>query len=214
MVEFESDELKRYIEKTLKKEIFNITLDDLKKFEDIGLKKVNFLGVETDYTTTDLILFENLSECSLFKFVIEEIDITSLNKLKNLNYICFEFCDFKVDKLKFNEHINTVCFNMCSNLYLSKLKNITVRKINIIGDKRNKIEMDMSLLENASNLEYLEIHNFTINNLSKILEIAPNLKVINLDGCILENNYEIDMIKSRVKISFEKDFYLTGFVRE
>lgn len=212
MFEFESQELKIDVERMLKKKITDIASEELKTFKDIGLKKINFLGHKTDYTINDLIWFEDLEKCSLFKFTISEGNIETLNKLKKLDYIYFDFCEFDSVVFRFNSSISTLVFNMCMNLDLSKLKNTTVRKLKMIGNTLAKVEIDISSLESVTNLEKLEIHNYIIKNVSKLLDVGPNLKVVNFDGCIIEDYEGLELIQSRVKVSCESDFKLTGLV--
>ena len=185
-------------------------MDDLSKIKDISLKKINLLKQETDLDISDLKLFENLSECSLYKFSIVEKDIMNLKNMKNLEYIYFDFCDFNVDKLEFSNSVFKVYFNMCQNLELDKFECANLNKIKIIGDKNNKLDFDLSLLKNVKNLEILDVHNYKLKNILKLLKEAPNLKEMNLDGCLIDEFLEIDMIKSIIKISNEKDFRLTG----
>lgn len=208
MIEVRSDELKKYLEVLIKKEYDKVEIEDLKSIKNILLKKINSLGEYNDSDIVDLLLFENLSSCSLFKFDINENDINILNQLEKLNYIHFDFCKFNIETLNFNHSINNISFNMCESLDFKYLKNTLVKEIRIIGDKNNKVEVNIKGLESALNLEKLYIHNFKIKNIEKILEIAPNLKELNIDGSNVQNSIILRALEKSIKISNKKEYHL------
>ena len=208
MIEIKSNELKKYIESIVKKKYDKIELEDLERIEKIILKKINVLGKYNDLDIKELLLFKNLSSCSLFKFDISENDINILNQLEKLNYIYFDFCRFNIETLNLSQ--NNICFNMCEHLDFKYLKNTLVKEIRIIGDKNSKIEIDIKGLERALNLEKLYIHNFKIQNIEQILEIAPNLKKLNIDGSIVENGNILRKLEGSIVISNKKEYHLIG----
>ena len=182
---------------------------NLKK-ESIVLKKKNFKGEETEVSTEDLLIYESLKRCSLFHFYLTEKDIMNLNQLNKLEYIYFDLCYFAFEKFNFNSNVTTLIFNLCENLKLDFLKRTMARKIEITELKKVKIELDISEIENALNLEELAIHNCKVKQIEKILEVAPNIKVLNLDGSTVDNEEFLLRVKEKIQVSNQKEYYLAN----
>ena len=182
-------------------------MKEKKEYLRIALKKKDFKGIETDAKIEDLLEYENLKKCNLYHFLIEEKDVEIINRVQKLNFIYFDFCYFALENLGLNQKIEEINFNLCENLKLIHLKNSEAKRIKIIQLKNSNIVMDISELENVHNLEELSIHNCKIKGIEKILEKAPNVKRINLNGSIVENPSYLLELKKVIDVQYEKEFY-------
>ncbi len=182
-------------------------MKEKKEYLSIALKKKDFKGLETDVKIEDLLEYENLKNCNLYHFLIEKKDVEIINKLPKLNFIYFDFCYFTLEELSVNNRVEEIDFNLCENLKLRHLRNTNVKRIKIIQVKDSNIIMDISELENVQNLEELSIHNCKIKNIEKIIEKAPNIKKINLNGSIVENQSYLLELKKIIDIQYEKEFH-------
>lgn len=205
--DFKSTEFKKYLSRVLNKEVENITLEDITQIEELKLSKINFMRKETDYTLLDLECFYNLEKITLFKFVITKSDFEILNKLPKLKYIHFDFCDFENQNLELNSNITKICFSTCKNFGVNLLNTKNLESLKVIGDKDSKIEIDINQIIEMSYLEELFFNNFIIKNISEILIKFPSLKMLNIDGSIVNVN-DISQIEEKIKISYEKIFIL------
>lgn len=207
MNKISSDVLKEYISVRLGKNIEDIIENDLDIIESISLQKIDFDDKETDCTIKDLIEFRNLTSCTLCDFDIDNESIEIINKLEKLEFIHFDFCDFLAENIYFNINTEDVCFNMCENLSLKKIQNTKLNSIEIIGNLENIKELDIVELGKVENLTELSIHNCNIKNIEKILEIAPKLERLDIDGSNCEEE-NLQNIIDKIEISHEKDFLL------
>lgn len=178
--------------------------------EHIALKKKNFKGEETEVTIKDLLKYKNLKSCNLFHFYITKEDINILNQLPFLQMVKFDMCYFNMETLQLNETIQDICFNLCENLKIKHLKNTKAGEITIIQLKEANIELNLAELEYAENLKELAIHHCKVKGLENILEKAPNLKRLNLDGSIVEDKSILFELKNKIRITNEEEFYLAN----
>ena len=203
----ESEDLKKYISSLLNKSLDEITEEDLKEIDFINLKKMNVFYQETDCVISDLIQLKNLKVCTLFKFNMTESDVKSINMLPKLESICFDFCEFNEIDLLMNKSIKRVYFNMCNGISLKQLKEFSTESLTIIGDENIKKELDINDMKKTDNLKRLSLNNYKIKNIGIIIDIAPNIEYINLDGSII-NETELNKIKEKVEISNKEKFLL------
>ena len=66
-------------------------MKEKKEYVNIALKKKDYNGNETNVKIEDLLEYENLKSCNLYRFLVEEKDIEIINKLSNLKFIYFVF---------------------------------------------------------------------------------------------------------------------------
>ncbi|MBQ9267365.1 MAG: hypothetical protein IJ217_03710 [Clostridia bacterium] len=203
----ESESLKKYISSLLNKSADELTVEDLNKIDYISLKKMNALYQETDCITGDLIQFKNLKGCTLFKFDVSESDIKNLNRIPKLESICFDFCELNGLNLSINESINRFYFNMCNDLKLKQFKEFTAESLTIIGDENRKTELNINDIERMDNLKRLSINNYEIKNIGMIMDVAPNIEYINIDGSTVDST-ELNEIKGKIEISNNERFLL------
>ena len=200
-----SNNLKQDISMFLEKDIKEINEDDLLKIEMVNLKSKDFLDNETDYTIKDLLKLNNIKNCSVFLFEINKENMDIIGNIETLKYIQFDFCDFKTEDMHFNQKIESLFINHCKNIQDIKISGNFIKNISIIGDiDIDKKDFNIENLSNMNSLEEIDIHNFNIQNLDGILEIAPNLKRINIDGSI--TNDDLTNLKTKVEIS-QNEFY-------
>jgi len=176
------------------------------QYISLNLRKRNFGGLETSSKVEDILEYKNLKKCSFFRFMIEEKDIGFINQVPNLNFIYFDFCYFALERLVFNVNIEEIVFNLCENLKIKHLSNIRVKRMKILHLKESNIVLDLSEIENAENLEELSIHNCRVKGIEKILEKAPRIKKINLDGSIIDNQSYLMELKKVINVTNEKEF--------
>ena len=202
-----SNSLKEQISMILGKSIEIITTNDLASIESIVLKKMDFDDNETDCNIEDLIELKKLNSCTLCDFDLDEKSIENINKIEKLEFIHFDFCNFSTEEICFNSKIEEVYFNMCENVSLKKLQNTKLTSIELIGNPENMQKLDIVELVRADNLRECSIHNYSIKNIEKILEVAPQIEVLNIDGSKVEEE-RLKNLVNKIKISHEKDFHL------
>lgn len=201
---FFSKDLTKDIEKLIGKNVFEMTENDFDKMNRLTLNKRNFSKEEKDYNLKDLIKFKNLKVISLSGFKLIEEDIEILNSLKNLKFIHFDFCNFYLNKLKFNTNIEYLVFNVCKDVKLSMLEKTKAKSIKIIGSKLEMNSLNILDFYTAENLKELSLNNYIVNNIIEVLQIAPSLTNLNLDGSVINEKEELNSI--RINISHEEEF--------
>lgn len=202
-----SNILKEQISMILGKSIEAITANDLDNIESISLKKIDFMDNETDCNIKDLIELKNLNLCTLCKFDLDDETIKDINKIEKLEFIHFDFCNFYTEKIWFNSNVEDAYFNMCENVSFKKLQNTELTSIALIGNLANIQELDIIQLIKADKLKELSIHNYNIKNIEKILEVAPQLESLNIDGSKVEEG-KLQNLMNKIKISHKEDFCL------
>ena len=178
--------------------------------EHIALKKKDFNGKETTSTIQELLLYPNLKSCNLFHFHINQKDINDLNDMHNLKFIKFDLCYFNIDKLQLAENIAEISFNMCENLSIQHISTLNARKLRIIQWEKANIIYDLKEVEFLGNLENLEIHNCYIKGIEYLLEKAPKIKTLNLDGCNVENKSYLEDLKNKISVSNNETYDLAN----
>ena len=201
---FFSKDLTKDIEKLIGKNVFEMTENDFDKINRLTLNKRNFSKEEKDYNLKDLVKFKNLNVISLSGFKLIEEDIEILNSLKNLKFIHFDFCNFYLNKLKFNTNIEYLVFNVCKDVKLSMLEKTKAKSIKIIGSKLEMNSLNILDFYTAENLRELSLNNYIVNNIIEVLQIAPSLTNLNLDGSVINEKEELNSI--RINISHEEEF--------
>ena len=169
--------------------------------EHITLKKKDFSGKETASTIKELLLYPNLKSCNLFHFYINQDDIIDINNLKKLQFIKFDLCYFNMDKLQLSGQIKEISFNLCENLTFQHISSINTRKVRITQWEKANITYDLKDFQHLENLESLEIHNCYIKGIEYLLEKAPRIKMINLDGSKVENRIYLEELKNKITVS-------------
>lgn len=202
-----SNTLKQYLSLIIGKDIEVINANDLNSIKDIVLKKRNFNDEETDCNISDLIEFKNLVSCTLCDFDIDATVVEKINEIKKLDFIHFDFCNFTTENIELNSNVEDACFNMCNGLTLAKLQNTKLLTITLVTSEEEISDIDISELVNADNLKELSIHNYNIKNIDKIIEIAPKLEILNLDGSKVDKN-KLENIRGKLDISHKEKFYL------
>ena len=202
-----SSTLKEYLSLIIGKDIESINTNDLNGIKTLALKKRNFNAEETDCNISDLIELKNLTSCTLCDFDIDNDAIENINKIEKLDFIHFDFCNVTTENMELNLNIEDACFNMCNGLTFKKMQNTKLITIELIGSEEEMPEIDISELVKADNLKELSIHNYTIKNVDKIIEIAPELESLNIDGSIVDKE-KLENIKDKIEVSHKEKFYL------
>ena len=193
-----SDDLKKDLEKIIKKKIWDITKEDLDKISKISLNRENYDATLKDYNLKDLFLFENLKSITFCNFKFNKNDIEIINKLSNLSFVYFDFCDFELDVFNFSSNIKCAVFNVCKTLKVGMLRNTMIEVLKVNCSKIERETFNILDVENAPNLLEISINNFEINNVKEVLNVAPKLTKINFDGSKVDddkviNNFDIDV---------------------
>ena len=205
--EFESKELKNYVNKILEKENDEdiIKLKELDNITRISLKNKNYKKEILDCSVKDLKLFKNLKDCSIFCMNIKDADIQILNSMKTLKCVYFDFCNFEIINSRFAENIETLIINLNKNFNIKSLENST----NLKTLKFLKSKVDLNNIENVKNIEKLEIYNSDVINIEGLLKM-PKLKLINFSGSKVENEEMLDEVKNEIEIIHKEKYYLTN----
>lgn len=202
-----SSTLKEYLSLIIGKDIESINIDDLNGIKTLALKKRNFNDEETDCNISDLIELKSLTSCTLCDFDIDNDAIENINKIEKLDFIHFDFCNVITENIELNSNIEDACFNMCDGLTFKKMQNAKLITIELIGNEEEMSEIDISELVKADKLKELSIHNYTIKNIDKIIEIAPELESLNIDGSVVDKE-KLENIKNKIEVSHKEKFYL------
>lgn len=193
------------LKKELEQSIPNLNEKTLLEVTNLSLKKYDFLEKETDMIIEDLLSFKNLENLILYKFNITNESIKIIEKLENLKSITFDFCTISTDQLSLPSDVQSVYFNVCSNLNPEKLSAINADKIEIVGKYDKSEKIDICKFSTNDNVKTLNINNYQINNLKDIYKISPILTSINLDGSIVEEN-ELKKISEKIAVSHNEKY--------
>ena len=189
----------------IKKEESSISEDDLVKIKHSSLNKKGYLGEEKDYYIVDLVKFTNLEVITLSGFSFSENDIIILNSLPKLKFIHFDFCDFTTNEVRLNSNMESIVINCCKNLNLKTFDFGNIKSLKFISSKSEKKIVNMEDFRVNGNLKELSINNCRINNIEKVLQTAPNIVNLNIDGSEILAEKELNSLK--IKISHEKEFH-------
>lgn len=178
--------------------------------EHVTLKKKDFNGKETTAAIKELLLYRELKSCNLFHFYINQEDISDLNSLSKLQFIKFDLCYFNINKLQLSEQITEISFNLCENLTINHISSIKAKKVRITQWEKAKITYDLKEFEFLENVENLEIHNCNIKGIEYLLEKAPKIKELSLDGSTVENKLYLEELKNKIIVSNNKTYDLAN----
>lgn len=176
-----------------------------KDVEELTLNFKNALGEVIQYNTTYFEDIERLETITLNGFDVNNDLIEKLNCLEKLKIIIFNHCKFICDdKLKNDiENIIITYSNIAnSNIFEEQEK---IKTIELIGID----EVDINNLTEMKNLEEISIYNSKIKNSKKISDFA-NLKVLRLDGSLVDEPNFRDLIDNNIEFSYNEKFYLEG----
>lgn len=193
------------LRKELTKNFNDLNENTFQMITKLKLSKLDFCNKETDMIIEDLLLFENLESVTLYKFTITNDDIEILRRLKKLQSITFDFCEIIVDTISFSPMLESIVFNVCTNMTLKKIDGIEVREVSVIGSSKQNEVLEVSELLKKNKLVNLSLNNYRLNNLDEILEVSPNLTILNIDGSYAKES-EINMIKENLILSHNKEY--------
>lgn len=177
----------------------------MEDFEQITLKAEDFNRNLTNQRIADLAQYSNLKSCTLYKFNITEQDIETLNSLPKLEYIQFDFCDLtSINLLNFRDDLSGAFFNMCK-LKSNQLKDIRAKKLILVDENKKVINIEEFMT--IPNVQELHLNNFYIKHIEKVLDVAPNLNYLNIDGSSVENVQALNELTGKLKISNDKFFF-------
>ncbi len=205
-----SQDFKNDISKILNKNIFEITEDDLKNITRISLSKENIFGKITDYQISDLKYLNGLKECSLSGFEITDQDISIINDLPELEFLSLDFCSFKlISKSINNLKLEELYLDKCIDFSLSNINSSNLKFLSIIGFKDEMNSINFNDLVSFYNMEVLSVHNYKIENMENVINSVPNVKILNLDGSIIDEKTVLENLSLRnVEVSNESFFHL------
>lgn len=193
------------IERIVGKRGVDISEEDLSKIKKLSLSKKGYIGEDKDYYIIDLIKFLNLEVITLNGFMFSENDIIILNSLPKLKFIHFDFCDFDSNEVRFNSIIESIVINCCKNISLTSFDFSNVEFLKFISSKSEKKIVNMEDFKVNGHLKDLSINNCRINNIENVLQIAPNVVNLNIDGSEILAEKELNSLK--IKISHQKEFH-------
>lgn len=205
-----SQDFKNDISKILNKNIFEITEDDLKNITRISLSKENIFGKITDYQISDLKYLNELKECSLSGFEITDQDISIINDLPELEFLSLDFCSFKlISKSINNLKLEELYLDKCIDFSVSNINSSNLKFLSIIGFKDEMNSINFNDLVSFYNMEVLSVHNYKIENIENVINSVPNVKILNLDGSIIDEKTALENLSLRnVEVSNESFFHL------
>lgn len=205
-----SQDFKNDISKILNKNIFEITEDDLKNITRISLSKENIFGKIIDYQISDLKYLNGLKECSLSGFEITDQDISIINDLPELEFLSLDFCSFKlISKSINNLKLEELYLDKCIDFSLSNINSSNLKFLSIIGFKDEMNSINFNDLVSFYNMEVLSVHNYKIENMENVINSVPNVKILNLDGSIIDEKTVLENLSLRnVEVSNESFFHL------
>lgn len=205
-----SQDFKNDISKILNKNIFEITEDDLKNITRISLSKENIFGKITDYQISDLKYLNGLKECSLSGFEITDQDISIINDLPELEFLSLDFCSFKlISKSINNLKLEELYLDKCIDFSVSNINSSNLKFLSIIGFKDEMHTINFNDLVSFYNMEVLSVHNYKIENMENVINSVPNVKILNLDGSIIDEKTVLENLSLRnVEVSNESFFHL------
>ena len=209
---FKSNDFIKIIYNILNKDTEKVTEKDLEQIARISIKGKTFLEEDTDIQTQDLINLKTLKSCNISYMNLRESDFDNFNRLELLENIQFNNCTFDCDKISFNRSVSSLYLYNCDNFDADLVGDNSLRTISLIGDKTKDCfdKLDIKSFKSLSGLEKVEIHYFNIQNIEKLLEFAPNIKELNIDGCMVENSKYVDELKNMIKVSNNEKFLLAG----
>ena len=206
-IDLVSNDLKQDISRKLNKKIDELNEKDLLEIKRIILKSTDIYENDTDCNIKDLEKLKNLINCSIFNFIITEEEIKNIKQIKKLKTLQFDNCSIESKTLKFNKNIENLFIHNCSLTENIEISGRGLKSINILGNhETTEKEIDISLFKNIESLENLEIHYYKIIGLNNIIKKTPNLKKLNIDGSITEEN--ILKLSRRIEISQNKLYHL------
>lgn len=177
-------------------------LDD-KNIEELTLNLKNSIGEEIQYDTTYFENLDKLRTITLNGFIIDDNTIEKLNYLKNLKTIIFNHCKFN-NKIKLESGIENVIITYSNIEYLNIFKNIDkIKSIELIETG----EVNMNNFIEMKNLIKLEIYNSKIKNSKRINDFS-NLKILKLDGSLVDEQNFSDLLNENITFSYKEKFYL------
>ena len=197
--------LKKEIGVIIKKEDSSISEEDLVKIKRLSLNKKGYLGEEKDYYIVDLVKFINLEAITLSGFSFSENEIIILNSLPKIKFIHFDFCNFNSNHVQLSSNVESIVINCCKNLNLIDFDFSNIKSLKFVSSKNEKKIVNMEDFKVNGNLKELSINNCRINNIEKVLQTAPNVANLNIDGSEILAEKELNSLK--IKISHKKEFH-------
>lgn len=202
---FYSDDMKKEIEKITRKNINDISEKNLSEIKTLSLNKKDFSnGTDRDYNMTDLNNFPNLEIITLSGFKLDKNDIIVLNLLPKIKFLHFDFCDFEFNEIHFNSNLEHIVINHCNNLSIKLFDFNNAKTLKFINSKAEKKIINIEDFKLNNNLKELSINNYKVSNIEKVLQVAPNLIKLNLDGSEILDEKNLDFLK--IKVSHEQVF--------
>lgn len=174
---------------------------DFSNVEDLTLNKYKFNGKENDIDLSELRYFKNLKTLTLINFQIDKEIIKSINDNDFLWAIQFSSCKFK-DIIPVKQEVDYLILDYCENINLELINNN--KTVKIIGS-----EVDLKQLKQMDKIESLYLQDCKIKNTEEILKYKK-LKLLNLDGSILENNDILKKLYKNIKIYYKDEYHPVG----
>ena len=204
-----SNDLKEYISNKINKPIDELEEADLLEIKRIMLKSKNIFEEQTDYNIKDLEKLENVVDCIVFLFSISEEEMGIINKLQKLEFLSLDNCKISLDKIELNKNIQNLFIDNCEFIENIAISGKGLKNIKILGNLDEKREIDITNFNNLESLENLEIHYYNVSGVENILNFAPKLKRLNLNGSNIENQEQVILkLKEKMEITTEKYFHL------
>lgn len=174
-----------------------------KDVEELTLNSKNSLGEEIRYDITYFKNLEKLEVIALNGFDVDNNLIKKINCLKKLKTIIFNHCKFiNDDKLGNSIENIIITYSNISNIdFFEKLDKL--KTIELIGID----EVDINKFIQMKNLVEISIYNSKIKNSNKICDFK-SLKVLKLDGSLVDEPNFSDLINDDIVFSYNEKFYL------
>jgi len=174
---------------------------DLSKIEineaDLNAIDYVFLNKFNNDVLSDLQYFNNVKECLLVGFDnITNEDIQIINSIKSIKKIRFSNCKFYRNDVNLNcPNVENVIFELTN---LETLKNCVFENVMVLKIIDNN-DFNIEDIEMFSKIENVCIYNSNIINSQEILKLT-NLKVLDLQGAILDKNDLLSEIRKDIKV--------------
>lgn len=174
---------------------------DLENVTDIFLTNLNVKGEKIGTDISEIIRIKKLKSLNLKGFELTDDIVSIIDSFQDLEWLGLYSCSSK-------ETITMDLSNLKS-LMLDNCKTVNLTCVNLPESVLvvNGGVIDLSKLVNSDKVKNLEIKSSEIIY-SGILREMKNLKTLNIDGSVLDDEKVLDFLKSKkVSVSYEYEYH-------
>ena len=157
------------------------------------------------YIFDNLIGNTELKSLALNFYEINDDILSVINQLTNLETITFNFCTFKSENIKLENHLKQIILtytNIDFKIFNYK-DNLT--ELEILNDEEDNIEVDIKDLLEFKNIEVLRIYNSRVKNSADINKFK-HLKKLFLDGSLVDEKRFMEIINSQLNFKYRREY--------